>query len=138
LTQHNDLARTGQNLNETILTQASVSSGDFGTLYRLAVDGQILAQPLYLPGLTLAGGSAAHNVLFVATEHDSVYAFDADVGTALSKASLLDAAHGASARATTDPDSDTAWTNISPEYGITGTPVIKPGIGYSLYSFGQL
>src|SRR5665213_953720 len=78
LTQHNDLSRTGQNLNETILTPASVSSGNFGKLFTLPVDGQVFAQPLYVPNLTI--GSTAHNVLFAVTEHDSVYAFDADSG----------------------------------------------------------
>jgi len=128
LTQHNDLARTGQNLTETILTPASVSSGSFGKLFSLAVDGQVLAQPLYMPGLTVNGGT--HNVVFVATEHDSVYAFDADAGgAALWQASLLDSAHGAAAGATTDPDSDSGCYSATGEYGITGTPVIDPATG---------
>jgi len=127
LTQHNDISRTGQNLNETILTPANVSSGNFGKLFSLPVDGWVLAQPLYMPGLTVGG--AAHNVVFVETENDSVYAFDADSGGApLWQASMVAAAHGAAAGATPDPQSDTGCGDL-PEYGITGTPVIDPVSG---------
>ena len=127
LTQHNDISRTGQNLNETILTPATVSEGDFGKIFSLPTDGRVLAQPLYVPNLTVGG--ATHNVVFVATEHDTVYAFDADAGgTPLWQASMLTAAHGAAAGATTDPESDTGCEDL-PEYGITGTPVIDPVSG---------
>src|SRR4029077_45629 len=94
LTQHNDNSRTGQNTNETILTTSNVKVGQFGKLFSLPVDGQVYAQPLYVPGVSING--ATHNVLIVATEADSVYAFDADSNAApLWKASLVDAAHGA-------------------------------------------
>ena len=73
---HNDLASTGQNLNETTLTTSTVNSGSFGKLFSTAADGQVYAQPLFLAGVSIAG--ATHNVLLVATEHDSVYALDAD------------------------------------------------------------
>jgi LysM repeat protein len=139
-TWRNDIARTGQNLNETILTPSNVNPTQFGKLFSQAVDGYVYAQPLYLSNVTIGGQS--HNVVFVATEHDSVYAFDADsngVGNAnpLWFASMLTTAHGAAAGATT-VSSDTVGTDIIPELGITGTPVIDPASG-TLYvvSFTQ-
>jgi hypothetical protein len=77
LTRQNDNQHTGQNLHETILTPANVNSGSFGKVFSYPVDGQIYAEPLYVQGLTMAQGGV-HNVVFVATEYDSVYAFDAD------------------------------------------------------------
>ena len=129
LTQHNDVTRTGQNLSETILTPAAVQSGNFGQIFSLAVDGTVEAQPLYMPGLTVGG--ATHNVVFVATEHDGVFAFDADTGgSPLWQATLLDAAHGAAPGATTDPVTNRTGCYVpGVEYGITGTPVIDPSTG---------
>ncbi len=129
LTQHNDIGRTGQNLTETVLTPQSVSSGNFGKLYSVALDGPAFAQPLYVSSVQIGG--VAHSVVFVATEHDSVYALDANAaGAPLWKASLLDAAHGAAAGATPDPISDTACDDAQgPEYGITGTPTIDLATG---------
>ncbi len=77
LTHHNDVARTGQNLNETILTTANVNAKTFGKLFVQKVDGSIVGQPLYVPNVQLANGTT-HNVVYVATQHDSVFAFDAD------------------------------------------------------------
>src|SRR5690348_4788495 len=72
-TYHNDPARTGANTNETILNRSNVNSSQFGKLFSLVTDGQIYAQPLYVPNLQIAGGR--HNVVYIATEHNSVYAF---------------------------------------------------------------
>ena len=126
LTQHNDIGRTGQNLTETVLTPANVSAtNSFGKLYSANVDGRALAQPLYVSNVTIGG--ANHSVVYVATEHDSVYALDANAkGAVLWKASLLDQAHGAAAGAIPDPQSDTGCGDIdAAEYGITGTPIIN-------------
>src|SRR5262249_33280204 len=76
LTWHNDVQRTGQNLRETILTSKNISSTTFGKLFSYPVDGQIYAQPLFVQGVVMASGT--HNVVYVATENDTVYAFDAD------------------------------------------------------------
>ncbi len=126
LTYHNDLARTGQNLNETLLTPASVSSGQFGRLFTYPVDGQVYAQPLYMPGVIIPG-KGIHNVIFVATEHDSVYAFDADnyLAAPLWHVSFINPAQGVR----TASASDLGCASITPEIGITGTPVIDPASG---------
>jgi hypothetical protein len=126
LTYHNDQARTGQNIDETILTPASVSSGQFGRLFSYAVDGQVYAQPLYLPGV-IVPEKGIHNIVYVATEHDSVYAFDADnyLAAPLWHVSFLDAAHGVNAASA----ADLGCGSIVPEVGITGTPVIDPASG---------
>ena len=87
LTQHNDLARTGANTAETILTPSDVNSNNFGKLFTDSVDGLVYAQPLYVENLSIAGGT--HNVVFVCSENNSVYALDADavaplIGTSIS------------------------------------------------------
>jgi hypothetical protein len=114
LTYHNDNARTGQNLGETTLTTANVNSTTFGRLGFLPVDGLVDAEPLYVSNLTVAGTS--RNVVFVATEHDSVYAFDADTFAQLWKVTLLGIAETASDVRNCD--------QVAPEIGITSTPVI--------------
>jgi hypothetical protein len=114
LTYHNDLGRTGQNLNETILTPANVNSTTFGKLGFLPVDGLVDAEPLYVPNLTIA--NSVHNVVFVSTEHDSVYAFDADTFSQLWHVSVL-----GSGESTSD---NRSCGQVTPEIGITSTPVI--------------
>jgi hypothetical protein len=121
LTQHYNSARTGQNINETILTPANVNSTTFGKLFALGVDGYVYAQPLYVPGVAIPC-QGTHNVPYVATEHDSLYAFDADTGGApLWYVTFL--VNGATTLSTSDVDNT---QDIHPEIGITGTPVIDP------------
>jgi Immunoglobulin I-set domain len=115
----NDTARTGQYLAETTLTPANVNASTFGLLGLMAVDGKVDAQPLYLGQLPVAG--ANHNVVFVATEHDSVYAFDADTRTILWQVSLL--APGET------PSDDFGCDTIIGEIGVTSTPVIDRTAG---------
>jgi hypothetical protein len=118
-TYHNDVARTGQNLTETTLTTANVNQQTFGLLRSLSVDGLVDAEPLYLSQLPMA--ASAHDVVFVATEHDSVYAFDSDTGAQLWKVSLL-----GSGETTSD---DRGCGQVTPEIGITSTPVIDRSAG---------
>jgi uncharacterized protein (TIGR03437 family) len=128
LTGGNDNYRTNANLAETILTPAKVSSSSFGRLFTLAVDGQIYAQPLFQRNLTMADGST-HNVVFVATMHNSVYAFDADVaGLPLWTVNL-----GPSVPSANYASDTGAYSDILPENGILGTPVIDPTTG-TLYA----
>ncbi|MDP9159402.1 MAG: hypothetical protein M3O09_04135 [Acidobacteriota bacterium] len=117
-TWKNDNFRTGQQNGEVILTPGNVNSTHFGVVFSDVVDGVVFAQPLYMANLSLPSGR--HNVVFVATEHDSIYAFDADQsGPALWRRSLVPAG------ASTVPQSLVGST-IYPEIGITGTPVIDP------------
>src|SRR5437660_814375 len=88
LTYHNDNAKTGQQLREELLTPANVNAAHFGKLWVLNVDGKVDAQPLYAAGVAISG-QGLRNVLFVATEHDSVYAFDADSTNVFWRVSLL-------------------------------------------------
>jgi hypothetical protein len=124
-----DNTHQGQNTQETILTPTNVNTNTFGKLFSYSVDGNVYAQPLYISGLTING--ATHNVIFIADEHDSVYAFDADTNggsnsAPLWQASMLSTAHGAASGATTVPSSDvqSGTGDIHPEIGITATPVI--------------
>ena len=128
-TYHNDLSRDGLNNQEYALTPSNVTTSTFGKLFSCPVDGAIYAQPLWVPNLMVGG--AQHNAIFVATQHDSVYAFDADTSpcTTLWYANLLDAAHGGTTGETSVPYTLVGGGNgdIMPEVGVTGTPVIDLG-----------
>jgi hypothetical protein len=129
VTFKNDALRSGQYLVETTLTPTNVNSTSFGLLHNPKVDGKVDAQPLYLSQLTIGG--AAHNVVFVATEHGSVYAIDADAGTTLWQVSLL---------ATGETPSGThGCDQVQPEIGVTSTPVIDrtAGPNGTLYIVGM-
>ncbi len=116
LTFHNDSARTGQNLNEGILTPQNVNSAGFGKLFNYTVDGKVDAQPLYVSSVLI--GNHRHNLLIIATEHDSVYAIDADTGATYWHVSLL-----GRGETTSDPRN---CNQVQPEIGITATPAINP------------
>jgi len=128
-TYHYDNSRDGLNAAETILTQSNVNSTQFGKIGFDSVDGKVDAQPLYVANLNVGG--ALHNVLYVATEHDSVYAFDADSGSQLWKTSILGSGENTS--------DDHGCNQISPEIGITSTPVIdrKQGANGTLFAVGM-
>lgn len=130
LTWRYDLSHAGQNTSETALNPSNVNEGSFGKLFSLLVDSTVYAQPLYVPDLKMSDG-LVHNVVFVATENDSVYAFDADSNGGANAnpiwhASLLTSAYGAGAGATAVPWADNGSPDVAPTVGITGTPAIDP------------
>jgi hypothetical protein len=127
LTFHNNNARTGLNDHETILKPANVNQGSFGLLFNLPVDGKVDAQPLYVSSVPLRGVPRRKNIVVVATEHDSVYAFDADSGALYWHVSLLSANEA--------PSDDRGCGQVTPEIGITATPVIirKSGNPATIY-----
>jgi len=136
-TYHNNNQRTGLNTNETILNLTNVNSTSFGRLFTNIVDGCVYAQPLYVPGVAIPG-QGTHNMLFIATEHNTVYAFDADVpmtrGGLLWKTNLGPAAVTTIPGGFAEPNFGTRYngkkyTDIEPEVGITGTPVIDLSSG---------
>jgi hypothetical protein len=120
LTYHNDNARTGQALHEEILTPANVNTNHFGKLWILPADGKVDAQPLYVAGISVPG-KGTRNVLVVVTEHDSVYAYDADSTNILWRVSLL-----GTNETTSD---DHGCGQVTPEIGITDTPVVDRQLG---------
>jgi Putative Ig domain len=131
-TYHDDLARDGVNQQEYALAPGDVSSSGFGKLFSCTADGAIYAQPLWVANVEVNG--ARHNVVYVATEHDSLYAFDADTSPCekLWQVSLIDVSHGGTGDETTVPAGTTGYLvgkgygDLTPEVGVTGTPVIDP------------
>jgi len=133
-TYRNDQTRSSINSKEYVLTPSNVNTSSFGKLFSCTVDGSVYAQPLWVANVAIGGGT--HNVVVVATQHDSVYVFDADNGNGTSctqywKASMLTSAYGAGSGATPVPSADTGETGDIPnEIGITSTPVIDPATNY--------
>src|ERR1039457_3047989 len=119
LTYHNDTMRTGQNLTETTLTPSNVNSSTFGLLRILTADAPVDATPLIASKVSIGG--VTHNVVYVASEHDSVYAYDADSGAALAQVSLLGSGE--------TPSDTHSCSQVQPEIGITATPVIDRSVG---------
>lgn len=119
LTFHNNVQRTGLNPNETTLTPANVNFNTFGKLFVMSTDGLVDAQPLYKPSVTING--SAHNVLYVATENDTVYAFDADTGSTLWQVTMLLSGE--------QPSDNRGCSQVTPIIGVTSTPVINPRAG---------
>ena len=120
LTYHNDSRRTGLNPYETALTLKNVNAATFGKLFVINTDGKVDAQPLYVPDVSIPGMST-HNVLFVASEHDTVYAFDADNGLLLWQVTMLQTGE--------TPSDDRGCHQVTPEIGVTATPVIDLSAG---------
>src|SRR5262249_44162758 len=135
LTYHNDVASTGLNAAETLLTRTNVNPTTFGKIFQAQVQGQVYAQPLVMQGVTITVGAnqGTHDVVFVATEHDQLYAFAAAAAAVvpLWRRDFLDLAnannHLPNATALTPvPQADVNTSDITVEIGITGTPVIDP------------
>jgi hypothetical protein len=133
-TYHNDLARDGVNASEYALTTSNVNQSTFGKLFACPLDGAEYTEPLWASGMTVNG--IVHNVIFVATQHDSLYAFDADSSPCrqLWHVNLIDSVHGG-----TTGESSVCWydvgsgyQDIQPEIGVVGTPVIDPAT-HTLY-----
>jgi len=131
-TYHNNLNRDGTNTQEYALSSTTMTTSTFGKLFSCPVDGAVYTQPLWVPGVNIPSGpnSGVHNVIYVATQHDSVYAFDADASPCVQlwQVNLLDMAHGGMTG-----EQPVAWNDVGnclgdiyPEVGVTGTPVIDP------------
>ena len=129
LNYHNDQSSTGLNPTEVSLTPANINSSTFGKLFTVPnLDGYVYAQPLVKTGVTTTAGAnpGVHDVVYVATEHDSLYAIDANTGQVLWQHSVLNSGLPGATSITPVPAADTRSFDIIPEIGITGTPVIDP------------
>src|ERR1700730_18684519 len=120
LTYHNDNMRTGRNASEAVLTLNNVNSTKFGKRFVIPTDGRVDAQPLYAPNVSIPG-NGTHNVLFVASEHGTVYGFDADSGSTLWHMTTLAAGE--------TPSDDRGCGQVTHEIGGTSTPVIDLTVG---------
>ena len=132
LSYHNDAQSTGQNLAETQITPANVTVANFAKRYSTAMDGQVYAQPLYKAAVAVVGGAnpGTHDLVFVATQHDSLYALDASSGAIVWQTSFLAAGLAGATSITTMPQGDTGSGDITVEVGICGTPVIDPATNF--------
>ncbi|HXT12522.1 MAG TPA: FN3 associated domain-containing protein [Candidatus Angelobacter sp.] len=133
LTYHYDNSRDGANTNETVLTPAIVNTNNFGLLTKYTVDGYVYTEPLIVPNVTIPG-QGTHNIVIVATEHDSVYAFDADGNLGTNGGLLWHTNLGVSALSANQNEfgaryCGNCYPDIVPEVGVTGTPVIDPATG---------
>jgi fibronectin type 3 domain-containing protein len=135
LQYHMDNSSSGVNNQETILTPSNVNSSSFGKLFSTSVDGQVYAEPLYLSGANITTGPSpgTHNIVFVATEHDSLYAIDADTGVIQWKDSFTDTTKFPSLPGTTSmtpvSSNDVGSGDLTPEISITATPIIDAAHG---------
>jgi len=128
LSYHNDLQSTGVNATEVQITPANLTVSNFAKRFTTTVDGQVYAQPLCKTGVAVVGGPNAgtHDLVFVATQHDSLYAIDANSGAIIWQTSFLATGLAGATSITTMPSGDTGSSDITPEIGITSTPVIDP------------
>jgi autotransporter-associated beta strand protein len=133
LTYRYDNSRVGANTNETVLTPSIVNTNNFGLLTKYTVDGYVYTEPLYVPNVTIPG-QGTHNIVIIATEHDSIYAFDADGNLGTNGGMLWHTNFGISALCANQNVfgaryCGNCYPDIVPEVGVTGTPVIDPGTG---------
>lgn len=131
LTYHYDNSRSAANTNETLLVPSAVNTNNFGLLWSYAVDGYVYTQPLYVPNVNIPG-QGIHNVIYIGTENDSVYALDADSNTGTNGGVLWHTNLGVSALSNNGEFGNRygpTYGDIVPEVGITGTPVIDPVTG---------